>query len=103
MNGADVSVTCVASVRKNGWCWGGSFFTFVSPITSINVDANNNLDVLIFCPGLPSYQQCAISGTALVSLVGAAILLAGCCLCALTCYCICGARRRRGGYTTIRG
>jgi hypothetical protein len=101
MNGVDVSVTCPATVTKQGWCWGGGFFSFVSPISSIKVDANNNLDILVFCPGLPSYQQCAISGTALVSLVGAAILLTSCCLCALVCYCACSARRRRGGYARV--
>ncbi len=101
LNGVDVSVTCDASIAKNGWCWNGSFFTFLSPISSINIDAKNSLDVVVYCQGLPNYGQCSISGTALVALSGSAIALVTCCFFGVFCFCVCRSRRSRGQYQRV--
>lgn len=100
-NGVDVSVTCDATISKNGWCWNGSFFAFMSPITSINIDAKNSLDVIVYCVGLPNYGQCSISGTALVTLSGSAIALVTCCFFGVFCFCVCRSRRSRGSYQRV--
>jgi hypothetical protein len=95
-NGAAMSLSCPASTPKNGWCWQGTLFSFVSPISAINIDAKNSLTVVVYCDTLPNWGQCALGGTALVALAGAAIFLVLCCFCGVLCLCVCRSRRNKG-------
>merc|ERR1712072_108124 len=82
--GTDFSGKCHATE----WCWKGGFFSFMSPVKTIEKDGNK-INIQVWCDGLPNYRQCAVSGTFLVAGSATLIFLSCCCCVTLFTWCFC--------------